>query len=128
MARVQNNRAVDQAEFEAEVEKAPKTKAGQYRATERGYAGGNIIEAGQLVPGDTPVSENWMEKIKGTEDKAARAVEDAQAVRKDDPDLEGANIGALQALAIDAGVTDVKGLSKKDLIAAIKAAREQRRL
>lgn len=127
MAKVQNNRAVDQDEWRAEADKAPKAKAGQYRAIERGYAGGNIIEAGDLVPAETPVGD-WMEKIKGTDDKLAQAVEDIQADRKDDPDLSGIGLAGLQAMAVERGVTDVKGLSKKDLITAIQATKEQRRL
>lgn len=105
---------------------AKLTKAGEYRATQRGYAGGAIIDPPSLVPPGVPVSNVWMEKTKGG-DKLARAVDDAQAPRKDDPALEELSVGALQALATDAGVTSVKGLSKDDLITAIRAADEQRR-
>jgi hypothetical protein len=104
------------------------TKGGEYRATQRGYAAGMIIDPPSLVPADVPVSDTWMEKVKSSSgDALARAVDDAQAPRKDDPALEELQIGALQALATDVGVTSVKGLSKKDLITAIRAADEQRR-
>lgn len=111
-----------------EEKKIPQTKGGDYRATQRGYAGGAIIDPPALVPAGVPVSKEWMEKVKGKEDAAARAVDDAMADRKDDPALEELSKGALEALATDVGVTSVKGLSKTDLITAIRAADEQRRM
>jgi hypothetical protein len=105
-----------------------ETKAGSHRATARGYAGGNIIEAGQLVPADVAVSDEWMEPVKGKDTAAAKAIEDVQKDRKDDADLTTLSKAALEALAVERGVTSVKGLSKDDLIAAIQASDEQRRL
>lgn len=116
-------------EIEAEYEKRPKTKGGDYRATQRGYAGGAMIDPPSLVPAGVVIADEWMEKVGKDKDAALnRAVEDAQAQRKDDPALEELQIGALQALATKAGVTSVKGLSKEDLITAIRASDEQRRM
>lgn len=116
-------------EIEAEYDKRPKTKGGDYRATQRGYAGGSIIDPPSLVPAGVVISDEWMEKVgKGDDTPVQRAVDDAQAQRKDDPALEELSKPALEALATKAGVTSVKGLSKEDLITAIRASDEQRRL
>lgn len=105
-----------------------ETKHGSHKAIARGYAGGNIIEAGQIVPPDVPVSDEWMEPVKGKSTAAERAIEDVSKDRKDDPDLTSLSKAALEAMAVERGVTSVKGLSKDDLIAAIQASDEQRRL
>lgn len=120
-------------EIDAAHKKLPRTGDGNYRATQRGYAivpggAGILVEEGQLVPADVPVSDEWMEKVKGKTSPAAKAIEDVSADRKDDPDLTQLSIGALQALATERGVTQVRGLSKADLIQAIQASDEQRRL
>lgn len=120
-------------EIAAVHEKLPRTGANTHRAIARGYAvpdgadgAGALVEAGEIVPANVPVGE-WMEKL--PKSKAARedAVAEAQQPLKDDPDLTTASKPALEALAIEAGVTNVKGLSKDDLIAAIKAERDNTR-
>jgi hypothetical protein len=55
------------------------------------------------------------------------AAAEAQQPLKDDPALEELSKPALEALATEAGVTSVKGLSKDDLIAAINAQRDNTR-
>jgi hypothetical protein len=127
-------RVVTTAEANEAHEKLPRTKANSHRATMRGYAvpdGGNgagvLVEDGEIVPANVPVSDEWMAKIK----KGDRALEDAvaevQQPLKDDPDYTQLTNSALQALATEAGVTNVRGLSKDDLITAIKAARDNTR-
>lgn len=37
-----------------------RTKHESHRATERGYAGGELIEPGEFVPADVPIG-SWME-------------------------------------------------------------------
>jgi hypothetical protein len=38
----------------------PKTNDGSHKAIRRGYAAGMIIEPGDVVPANTPVSNIWM--------------------------------------------------------------------
>lgn len=109
-----------------------KTGADTHRATQRGYAtdpttgAGVLVEAGDMVPADIPVSDEWMEPVK----KADRALEGAIAEGQDplpkDVDLTQLSKSALEALAAERGI-NVKGLSKDDLISAIKAADEPTR-
>lgn len=112
---------------------AKRTGDATHRATQRGYAvmdngAGLVVEEGQIVPSDQVISDTWMEKVKGKTSAAEQAVADASAQRKDDPDLTQLSKPALEALATERGVTQVKGLSKDDLIQAIQASDEQRRL
>jgi hypothetical protein len=120
----------------AEVKKVhdslPRTKANSHRANQRGYAvpdnangAGVLVEDGEIVPANVPVGE-WMDKIKGST-ALADAVAETQQPLKDDPDLTQLSKPALEALATEAGVTSVKGLSKDDLIAAINAERDNTR-
>lgn len=106
--------------------KQKMTGSGTHIATERGYAAGELIEPGQPVPADVPVG-SWMERADGKVDAADRAIEDAQKPLPDDPDLTQLSTQALQAMATERGVTSVKGLSKNDLIDAIKAAHDPKR-
>ena len=92
-----------------------------YRATERGYADGRIIEADEVFTTRAPKG-SWMEPVKGAGSAAERAVEDAQKPRSDDPDLTKLAKPALQAIATERGVTNVEGLTRENLIAAIKAS------
>ena len=101
------------------------TTATSHRATQRGYAGGEIVEPGDLVPADTPVSENWMEPVKKGEQAVARAVEEAQDPHNRDVDLTALSKQALEAMAAERGI-NVKGLTKEDLITAIKAEAEHK--
>jgi hypothetical protein len=115
-------------------EKIPRTKANSHRATARGYAvpddangAGVLVEDGEIVPANVPVADEWMEKISKKSSAAEDAVLEAQQPLKDDPDYTQLSISSLQTLATDAGVTSIKGLSKDDLIAAIKAQRDNTR-
>lgn len=104
-----------------------KTGSETHRATERGYAvdpntgAGVLVEPGEMVPADQPVSENWMEPVKKSEQKLAGAIEEALDPLKKDVDLTKLDKAALQAMAAERGI-NVDGLGPKDLITAIKAA------
>lgn len=102
------------------------TGAGTHRATMRGYAGGEIIEEGKLVPAGVPVSDNWMERVKKGDEKLARAIEEATDPSPDDVDLTQLSKAALEAMGAERGINP-KGLSKADLITAINAAYDRDR-
>lgn len=108
----------------AEIEKrTPK----QYRATARGYAEGRIIEAGETFTTKADKG-SWMEPLgKDTRSARERAVDDTLSPISDDPDLTTFSKEALEAEALRYGLTNAKGLSKDDLIAAIKAAHDEER-
>lgn len=115
-------------------EDVARTGAHTHRAMMRGYAvpdgadgAGVLVEVGEIVPAKVPVSDEWMEKIKGGKAEREAAAAEAQQPLKDDPDLTQLSKPALEALATEAGVTSVKGLSKDDLIAAINAQRDNTR-
>jgi hypothetical protein len=103
-----------------------KTGAGTHRATQRGYAAGQLIEEGDAVPEGIAVSEVWMEKVKGSDKGMAERFDEVQDSKKDDPALDSLSIAALQLRATEAGVTDVTGLKKADLISLINAERDRR--
>lgn len=109
-----------------EEKKVTFTKPGSHVATERGYADGVIIEPNEPVPSGIPVSENWMEPVDKNESKLARAIDEALDPLPDDVDLTQLQPAALEALAAQKGINP-KGLSKKDLITAIKAAHDPKR-
>lgn len=98
-----------------------------HRATERGYVtdpdsgAGHLVEAGELVPAGFPVGE-WMEPVKGSK-ALAGAIEEAGELHPKDADLTQLSKPALEAMAAERGI-NVKGLSKDELITAIKAKRE----
>lgn len=104
-----------------------------HRATQRGYAipqvdppearAGVLVEEGEVVPAKVPVSDTWMEPLKKGEGKLARAVQEALDESPKDTDLTALSKSALEAMAAERGV-NVKGLSKEDLITAIRAERE----
>lgn len=108
-----------------EEKKVAKTGAVTHRATERGYSivngAGELVEAGDIVPPGNPISDAWMEKVSGKEDKVQRAVDDAMAFPPPNPDLSQLSKQALEAMATERNIS-VRGLSKDDLITAIKAA------
>lgn len=98
---------------------APKT----YRAIDRGYVDGRVVEAGTVFTTRAPKG-SWMEPVKGGGGyDVEEAVDDALAPHPDDTDLEGMSKAALEALAADAGVTQPGRLGKDDLITAIRAQR-----
>lgn len=119
--------------------KAPVKLTGSntHRATMRGYAipvatDANPQPAGVLVgpqddtdivPAGVPVSTEWMEPIKKGVSGLAAAVDEAQAEHPSDVDLTQLSKAALEAMAAERGI-NVAGLSKADLITAIKAERE----
>jgi hypothetical protein len=127
-------REVSTAQANAHHEKVDRTGINTHRAIMRGYAvpdeadgAGVLVEVGEIVPAKVPVSDEWMEKIKGSKAEREAAAAEAQQPLKDDPALEELSKPALEALATEAGVTSVKGLSKDDLIAAIRAQRDNTR-
>lgn len=92
-----------------------------YRALQRGYMDGMIREPGEVfATADTKGS--WMEEFKDKSTPVERAVDDTMASKKDDPDLTTFSQEALEAEALRLGLTSAKGLSKDDLIVAIRAA------
>lgn len=102
------------------AKKEPKT----YRATARGYVDGSIVEAGQVFSTRMPKG-SWMEpvgKASGKKARLADAIDDTQSPLNDHPALETFSLEALQAKALDLGLTDASGLDKDDLITAIRAA------
>lgn len=115
-------------EQEAAIKAAPKTGANTHRATERGYAEGQLIEEGDIIPAGVVIADadddgGWMEKIKGNKDLAA-AVEEALDPHPKDVDMTALSKPALEAMAAERGI-NAGGLSKADLITAIAAAREK---
>lgn len=121
--RVAVNNDDDRPTAEEIAKRAPKT----YRALSRGYADGRIIEAGQVFSTKIDQGE-WMEPVKGeTKSARERAVDDTQSLISDDPALDTFSKSALEAEALRLGLTNAKGLSKDDLIAAIKAAHDEER-
>lgn len=110
-------------EREAAIKKAPKTGDNTHVANQRGYALGQLIEDGELVPAGVIVSDVWMDKIKGNKELAA-AVEEALDPHPKDVDMTALSKPALEAMAAERGI-NVAGLSKADLITAIAAAREK---
>jgi len=118
--------------------KATLTGDNTHRAVRKGYAipensggVGAIVEAGDMVPAGVPLAVEdddsttpdnfWMEPVGKKEAKVAVAVAEAMDPLTKDVDYTQLTIAALQAIAADHGV-NVKGLSKDDLITAIKAA------
>jgi hypothetical protein len=107
-----------------------KTGDNTHRATQRGYAidpktaAGVLVEEGDIVPADQPVSDNWMEPIKKGDRELAAAIEEAQDPLRKPADLSQLKRPALEALAAGKGVNVHKGLSDDDLRQAITAADE----
>jgi hypothetical protein len=112
--------AEDKRPTAEEIEKRePKT----YRALERGYVDGRIVEAGDVFTTKADKGA-WMEKVKKSEGYGVdQAVDEAGYAKKADVDYEGMSEPALEALAALVGVSKPGELNKDDLIAAIKAAR-----
>lgn len=98
----------------------PKT----YKASERGYIDGRIVEPGEVFVTKSDPGM-WMEPVKKGSDKYGvdLAVEEAGYAKKADVDYEGMSQPALEVMAALEGVSKPGELSKDDLITAIKAAR-----
>lgn len=95
---------------------------GTYRATERGYINGQLIEPGQTFTADS-FDGKWAESLDKREARLARAAEQAL-----DPHPDDVNISALKGDALTAYAATLNinrdGLSDKDLRAAVAAKRE----
>jgi hypothetical protein len=98
------------------------TSASSHRATQRGYAGGDIIEPGDLVPAGTPVSTEWMEPLSKKEGALARAMDEALSPNDADVNVEELSGDALTAYAAGLSINRAK-LNDKDLRAAVTAKR-----
>ena len=98
----------------------PKT----YRAMDRGYVDGRIVEPGEVFVTKADKGE-WMEPVKGGSTKytGEQAVDEAQYAKKLDVDYEGMSEAGLEALAALVGVSKPGDLKKAELIEAIRAAR-----
>jgi hypothetical protein len=109
----------DRPTAEEIAKREPKT----YRATDRGYADGKIIEPGEVFTTRADVGK-WMKPIKkGEKYGVDMATEEASYARKVDIDYEGMSQPALEVMAAMAGVSKPGALSKDELITAIRAAR-----
>jgi hypothetical protein len=111
---------------ESKEKKAPPlTKAGEFRATERGYAGNALVEPLEPVPPGVPVG-SWMERVDGKAAEIARAVEEALDPQPDDIDLEKVKGDALTAHALTFGINR-GSLSDAKLRDAVRAAHDKDR-
>jgi hypothetical protein len=110
------------ADSRPSAEEMAKRKPKEYRALARGYVDGMIREPGEVFA-TAAEQGSWMEPLsKGKDARVSAAVDDTMASKKDDPDLTTFSMEALQAEALRLGLTDATGLSKDDLIVAIRAA------
>jgi hypothetical protein len=104
-----------------------KTGSDTHVATQRGYAvdsktsAGLLVEPGEFVPADVPVSEEWMKPVKAGDRRLMDAVQEGLDPLPKDVDLTKLDKSALQAMAAERGI-NVDGLSKADLVTAVKAA------
>lgn len=97
----------------------PKT----YRAMERGYVDGKIVEAGEVFTTKADKGE-WMEPVKKAEEYGVdMAVEEAGMAKKVDVDLESLSDAAVEVFAAMAGVSKPSELSREEQIEAIRAKR-----
>jgi hypothetical protein len=117
-ARGASREAPDRPSAEELAKRPVKT----YRALDRGYVDGRVIEPGEVFSTQAEKG-SWMEPVKATKYGVDEAVSDAQAPHPDDINYEGMSQGGLEAIAAMRGVSDPGALDKKDLITAIKAAR-----
>lgn len=89
-----------------------------YKAPHPVYVDGQYFKPGEPFVTASDPGEKW-EKI----DKAELAATEAAETIPGDPPLESLGLEALRAVAVTKHVDPI-GLSKKDLLAAIKAANE----
>lgn len=113
----------------ADEKKVPHTGANTHVATRRGYAQDTIIEPGQMVPEGVPIAHiddegGWMDDVDKKAARMLQAANEATDKNSKDVDLTQLDEAALQAMAAERGI-NVGGLSKKQLIDAIKAAAAQ---
>lgn len=93
-----------------------------YRATERGYINGQLIEPGQTFTAES-FDGSWAESLDKREAMLAAASEQALDPHPDDVNVAALKGDALTAYA--AGLSINRGeLSDKDLRAAVTAKRE----
>lgn len=98
-----------------------KSNPKSYTAPEDVYQGGKFYKAGEpFVTADEP-NDNWKE----IHPKTMHIIEASTNPIPTDPPLEGLGVEALRAVAVTKHV-NTDGLSKKQLIDAIKAADEPR--
>lgn len=93
------------------------TQPKSYTSDVKVYVDGRLYEAGEVFVTDQPKGKTW-EPVS----KAEKAAIEAADLTHEDPSLEGLGIEALRAVAVTKDVNP-EGLSKKDLITAIKAKR-----
>lgn len=106
------------------AEEIAKREPKQYKALERGYVDGKIVEEGEVFFTKADKGQ-WMEKVKKGDDYGVdAAVDEAQYAKKADIDYEGMSQPALEVMAALAGVSKPGELSKDELITAIKAQRQ----
>lgn len=89
-----------------------------YKAPQPVYVDGVYYKPGEIFVTDKPKGEGW-----DAVDKAEKAATEAAQEIPGDPPLESLPLESLKAVAVTKRVNP-EGLSKKDLIAAIKAANE----
>ncbi len=115
---------VDEKKWRAAADKVEKTGSETHVAVMNGYAAGAVVEEGQFVPADTPVSDIWMKRVKASERKAVAAAAEAVDPKPKDVDLTKLGVPALQAMCATEGINveqDGKPLTKAELIAAYNA-------
>lgn len=118
-AEAKDAAAKPKAPEKAESKAAAKPKA--YTSTSPVYTGGRYYKPGEAFVTDAKKGEDWT-----AIDEADKAAIDAsQPLGAGDPSLEALDLKALQAIAAEKKV-NADGLSRADLITAIKAANEPR--
>lgn len=100
-----------------------KTGPNTHRATQRGYADGQLIEPGQFVPAGVAVSDEWMESLTKREAKLQRATDQALDPHPEDVDVSKLKGDALTGYAASLNINRDK-LSDADLRKAVAAKRE----
>lgn len=99
----------------ADKQKNPKA----YTATEAVYTAGAFHNAGDVFVTDQEPNDNWTE----VKPAVAHTIQASTEKVPMDIDLESLDLSALKAVAAEKKVT-VTGMSKKEIITAIKAANE----
>lgn len=105
---------------QAAAQKGPRPS---YRANERGYVDGQLIEPGQVFS-SAGFKGSWAEPLTEKDAAMARAAEQALDPQPDDVEIQGLSRPALEAMAAERGI-DPKNLDDDQLVDAIKAARDR---